>query len=130
MYIKICETCGLPFYSETTYRKTCSKECRDTLRRKSRKETLAKKGECDQICLSCQRATGKNINSVICPWAHSLKPVKGWDATEIIIEEEGCTPYQSYDIHKCPLYMQDEENTSDVDLLDRWKEIKKMIKNR
>lgn len=129
MYIKICETCGLPFYSETTYRKTCSKECRDALRRKTKADTLAKKGECDQICLSCQRATGKKIDSIVCPWAHSLKPVTGWEATEIIIEEEGYTPYQSYDIHKCPLYMQDEYIKPNLDLLSRWKEIKNMIRN-
>lgn len=129
MYIKICKTCGSSFYSETNCRTTCSRACRNALKRKSKRETLAKKGECDQICFTCQRATGKNINSVVCPWAHSLKPVKGWDATEIIIEEEGCTPYQSYDIHKCPLYMQDEDNTSDMDLLYRWIDVKKVIKN-
>ena len=128
MYIKNCEICGTNFYSGGTSRRTCSKKCRDELARVTRSATKDKKGECDQICFSCQRATGKKIDDIVCPWAQSLSPVEGWDATEIIIREECGTPYKSYDIHSCPLFLADEpiENS---DLMTHLETVRRLIKN-
>lgn len=126
MYIKACEVCGTDFYEGGTGRKTCSKKCRDELARISRSATKIKKGECDQICFSCQRATGKKIDSVVCPWAHSLSPVEGWAATKIIIREECHNPYESYDIHFCPLYMPDEVS-KDTDLLVQREAVRNLV---
>lgn len=127
MYIKNCEICGTNFYNCGTSRRTCSKECRDKLVKISKEATKTIKGNCEQICFTCQRATGKKINSVICSWAHSLSPVKGWDATEIVIEEDGYRPYKSYDIHSCPLFLADEPALRS-DLMAHLDAIRKLVK--
>ena len=79
-----------------------------------------------QICEKCQRATGLCINSVVCPWAKELKPVEGWVANKIEVEEIEW----SYDIISCPLFLKDNPKQKiDVSYLNNWKEFQKAIKN-
>lgn len=109
MYINNCEVCGKEFTS-LTERRTCGSNCLARLKRKSLKKTYAQKRSCEQICVGCQRATGKCINSIICPWARDLSPVPGWKAEKIIIKNgEGYQPYESFDIISCPLFIADKK---------------------
>ena len=127
MYIKICEVCGKEFNSPTKWRRTCSDFCLAVLKSKSRKENKAQKSNEDQICINCQRATGKCIDGVICPWAHNLSVVPGWEANKILLKEDGYTPYESYDIISCPLFLKDNPKKKNDDLLVHWKELQNII---
>ena len=127
MYIKICEVCGKEFNSPTKWRRTCSDFCLAVLKSKSRKENKAQKSNEDQICINCQRATGKCIDGVICPWAHNLSVVPGWEANKILLKEDGYAPYESYDIISCPLFLKDKPKIKNDDLLVHWKELQNII---
>jgi hypothetical protein len=104
IYIKTCEICEKSFKSITKCRRTCGEKCRKILSNQTRKNFMNQKRSCRQMCESCQRATGKRIDSVACPWARSLSPVDGWEANEIFLGED--TGW-SYDIVSCPLYLKD-----------------------
>lgn len=117
MYIKICEICGKPFNSTTKHRKTCGEDCRLIMLRRTHKKSGSQKRRGQQICVNCQRATGKRINSIVCPWARSLTPVKGWEANKIILKDN---TGESYDIISCPLFLHDEpRKISKVDFCGR-----------
>lgn len=59
-----------------------------------------------QPCWNCQNATGG------CPWADSLEPVPGWEATPVSRpagSRKGVhRTIESYSIKYCPLYLEDE----------------------
>ena len=79
-----------------------------------------------QICEGCQRATGLCIDYVVCPWARELKPVDGWVANRIDVEEIEW----SYDIISCPLFIKDmPKQKYSNDFLSNWKKFQYAIKN-
>lgn len=126
LYIIKCEICGKEFASATK-RRTCSRNCLNRLKRNTRVKNGSLKSSEDQICIGCQRATGKCINGIICPWAHSLRPVPNWEAEKIIIEnEDGYRPYETYDIISCPLFLADEkiEFVEGNEAFFHWKDLK------
>ena len=127
MYIKICEVCGKEFNSLTKWRRTCSDICLAVLKNKSRKENKAQKSNEDQICINCQRATGRCIGGVVCPWAHNLSVVPGWEAKKILLKEDEYAPYESYDIISCPLFLADEPKNMVCDTYYDWKALKDAI---
>lgn len=98
-YIYECEHCGKIYSTVCALQKYCCKKCRIEAQKK-RLEEMA------QPCMRCQRATGKCIDSIICPWAMALLPVPGWDATPHLFKECGKEDIY-YTIHSCPLFLQD-----------------------
>lgn len=56
----------------------------------------------DSLCWKCKRAYG------LCSWSHRFKPVKGWEAERtILMGGKGIFAVESYDVKKCPLFIQD-----------------------
>ena len=94
-----CQNCGKIFSRRFPKQKYCSKKCRI----EAAKERLE---EITQPCVHCQRATGKPIDFIVCPWAKALIPVTGWDATPHIVKECGIEKLY-HTIHSCPLFLQD-----------------------
>lgn len=58
----------------------------------------------DSLCWQCKRAYG------LCAWSARFKAVKGWEAEPTIIQGEkkgNKLEIPSYDVKKCPLFIQD-----------------------
>lgn len=56
----------------------------------------------NSLCWQCKRAYG------LCSWSENFEPVEGWDAEPTIIMGGKREPaVQSYDVKKCPLFIQD-----------------------
>lgn len=58
----------------------------------------------NSLCWQCKRAYG------LCSWSDRFVPVKGWEAEPTVIqgEKKGRKPeISSYDVKKCPLFIQD-----------------------
>lgn len=123
MYIKTCEICGKTFETPTSCRRTCSHECKLAMSKATKEKRASQQRDEAQICEKCQRATGKCIDSIVCPWARALKPVEGWDATPIYIDDTGW----SYDIISCPLFLKDKPKKKNDDLLVHWKKLQDII---
>lgn len=124
MYLRVCKVCEKCFESPTERRTTCSETCRDTLKKITREKRMSQIRPGIQICEKCQRATGKRIDSIVCPWARNLEPVPNWEANEIYVEETGW----SYDIISCPLFLKDEKIRK-TSLLGDWQELCRTLKN-
>lgn len=130
MYIKECEICNKKFESKTQWRRTCSKLCLAKLKKLTYEKNGYKKSYKDQICVSCQRATGKSIDGVVCSWARCLKPVSGWSAEKIEIKEKGYKNYETYDINFCPIFLCDEPRKKSTDgMLGNWMLLQSSLKN-
>lgn len=56
----------------------------------------------ETLCWICKKAIGG------CSWARELKPVKGWEAEETKIQEEGYTQ-RSYHVKSCPEFQPDKK---------------------
>jgi hypothetical protein len=56
-----------------------------------------------QLCWRCQNACGN------CSWSKELKPVDGWQATKIKINDSRNRNIYSYSITKCPLFIPDDK---------------------
>lgn len=56
----------------------------------------------NSLCWQCKRAYG------LCSWSDRFVPVKGWEAKPTIVKGSMKEPeIQSYDVKKCPLFIQD-----------------------
>lgn len=56
----------------------------------------------NSLCWQCKRAYG------LCSWSRDFEPVEGWKAKPTIIMGGKREPaVQSYDVKKCPLFIQD-----------------------
>ena len=92
-----CPTCGQAFTRTHGKQLYCSGKCRikeSNMRARERNGNPKKKYKVsDQLCWSCQNATGG------CSWSKSLTPIKGWKAKKI---------EESYEIKKCPEYIKDD----------------------
>lgn len=55
----------------------------------------------NSLCWQCKRAYG------LCSWSDRFVPVEGWDAEPTIVKGGKEPEIQSYDIKKCPLFIQD-----------------------
>lgn len=55
-----------------------------------------------QPCWSCKRSCGA------CSWSFDFTPIKGWEAEESIISENG-QAYKSFKIKSCPQYEREED---------------------
>jgi hypothetical protein len=56
----------------------------------------------NSLCWQCKRAYG------LCSWSDRFEPVKGWEAEPTIIMGGKREPkVDSYDVKKCPLFIQD-----------------------
>ena len=123
MYIKVCEICGKTFNSTTPWRRTCGDDCRRIMSKATRERRSSQHRGTIQICEKCQRATGKCINSIVCPWASKLHIVPGWEANKIYIDDIGW----SYDIIHCPIFLKDEPRKADNDLALHWEAIRNIV---
>lgn len=85
-----CEICGKIFYSKSILKKYCSRECRLTASKIRQKAN-------EQLCWSCENACGG------CSWSSCLKPVKGWEATPVVVKDSEGDIY-TYKITGCPQY--------------------------
>ena len=83
---KTCVWCGKTFETTVNNKKHCCRKC----------EILDYKNG-GQLCWKCQYATGG------CLWSGFYIPIKGWDATPVIVKEEGYKDIHTYHIKFCPL---------------------------
>ena len=67
----------------------------------------------DTLCWSCKRSL--NSDEYNCAWSDKGIPVEGWEASKGKVFELSPLPsgekrlVQSYCVHNCPLYVQDQE---------------------
>ena len=66
----------------------------------------AARGYTEQLCWTCQKATGG------CQWSRRGKPIDGWDAKPAVVHANG-VPLPSYAIVGCPEYITDEMKKGD-----------------
>lgn len=119
IYIKNCEVCDKSFETSSKWKRSCSNICAKQLRKIGVKRNKSQKGSGEQICVKCQRATGKCLGGIVCPWARDLTPVSGWDADKIVLKEKNYTPYESYNIIFCPLYLEDIPKRVQKNMMER-----------
>lgn len=130
--VKVCHVCGKEFEGRNCS-KCCSAECQDELYKRTQKEYRRKRTirertgnpagrprkpkserpkdqiqprQKNTLCWSCQNATGG------CSWSRALKPVKGWKAEPLRIQQSSLYRERSYTdsylVKKCPKYIKDE----------------------
>ena len=108
IYVNVCGICGKKFPTRYEKQKYCGKRCKYTAieirNEENRKRRVSKRKE--QPCWTCQRATGKEVDNIACPWCRDFLPVDNWVA-EISFSTDPKGYDFSYDIKSCPLYIKD-----------------------
>lgn len=93
MYVKKCECCGKVFFSKSSLKKCCCKECTKEMAR--RRQT-----EFGQLCWQCKKAYCR------CSWTRYSVPVKDWTADRTVVKDTN-GDFMSYKIKKCPEFIRD-----------------------
>ena len=91
MYVKTCGACGKVFFTRSSSREGCCKECDRELAQIRREEEW-------QPCWLCKKACGG------CSWSKYLKPVDGWVAEPTIVKDS-TGDFPSYKIKECPEFI-------------------------